>query len=277
MLYPGEINRLKIMRSEAEGLYLADKVGNEVLLPKDRCDSHFKTGDLIEVFVYYDKERKLTCTTREPLITAGEFALLNVIRIEAHGVLLEAGMEEPLLLPQTELSKPTEPRSQLMVFAWFDDATKQVLASSKINKYLELKHPEVEEREEVDILVFEETFLGYNVIVNNRFKGLVYKNETFRPLHIGDRMTAYVKKIRDDQALDISLQKPGIMHLADTSDQILHYLKHHDGKLELNDNSSPEAIYQTLQMSKKAFKKSVGILYRQRMIRLENDAIYLNT
>jgi predicted RNA-binding protein (virulence factor B family) len=277
MIYLGEINRLKIMRNTSVGMYVADKVGNEVLLPKKYIDSHFQIGDIIEVFVYKDQEDRPVATTLEPYITAGEFAFLRVRTVTQFGAFVEWGMEKDLLVPMVEQSKKMEVGQSYVVFAYLDEQSNRLVASSKINKFIRNEELDVVAGEEVDLLIFEETFLGYNAIVNNQFKGLIYRNEVYKDLQIGDKLKGYIKNIREDGALDLSLQKPGIMHLADTTQELLDYLKQHDGKILLTDNSSPEDVKKMLNMSKKAFKRSVGILYKQRMVRIEDDGVYLIT
>lgn len=275
MIYLGEINRLKIIQSSDEGMILADKIGSEVLLPKQFVDSHFKQGDLVEIFVYKTSAGNTIATIQEPLILVGEFAYLTVTSLSPEGAYLAWGMDEDLFLPNSELSKPLEVGKAYVVFAYVDEELGKVMASSKINKFIANHEMELQVGDEVDLLIFEETFLGYNAIVNNVHKGLVYKNEVYQTLQLGDKLIGYIKKIREDAGLDISLQKIGIMHLADTTQEVLAYLKKNKGVLKLTDASTPEEITALLGMSKKAFKRSIGILYKQRMVRIEEDGVYL--
>lgn len=275
MIYLGEINRLKIIRSSDEGMVLADKIGSEVLLPKQFVDSHFKQGDLVEIFVYKTSAGNTIATIQEPLILVGEFAYLKVTSLSPEGAFLAWGMDEDLFLPNSELSKPLEVGKAYVVFAYVDEESGKVMASSKINKFIGNHEMDLQVGDEVDLMIFEETFLGYNAIVNNVHKGLVYKNEVYQNLQLGDKLIGYIKKIREDAGLDISLQKIGIMHLADTTQEVLAYLKKNKGILKLTDASTPEEITALLGMSKKAFKRSIGILYKQRMVRIEEDGVYL--
>lgn len=275
MIYIGEINRLKIMRNTSVGMYLADKINNEVLLPKKYISESFRIGDLIEVFVYKDSENRLVATTLEPYAVANEFAFLRVRTVTQFGAFLEWGMEKDLMVPKQEQSKPMETGQWYVVYVYLDESSERLVASSKINKFLQNEEMALEVGEQVDLMVFEETFLGYNVIVNHQHKGLVYKNEVYTDIHIGDKLSGYVKQIREDKGLDISLQKIGIEHLTDTTHQVLNALKKNNGFIPLHDDSSPEDIKKVMNMSKKAFKKSIGILYRQKMVRLEKDGVYL--
>lgn len=275
MIYVGEINRLKIQRNTSVGMYLSDKINNEVLLPKKYIDESFKIGDIIEVFVYKDHEERLVATTLEPYVVANEFGYLRVRTVTQFGAFLEWGMEKDLMVPQQEQSKKMEQNEWYVIYLYLDEATDRLVASSKINKFLNNDEMELKVGDEVDLMIFEKTFLGYNAIVNNAHKGLIYHDEIFTEVNIGDRLTGYVKHIRDDHGMDISLQKIGVDHLIDTTDKVLSFLQKNKGFLPLHDDSSPEEIKKTLNMSKKAFKKSIGILYKQRMIKLEKDGIHL--
>lgn len=277
MIYIGEINRLKIQRNTSVGMYLSDKINNEVLLPKKYIDESFKIDDIIEVFVYKDHEERLVATTLEPYIVANEFGYLRVRTVTQFGAFLEWGMEKDLMVPQQEQSKKMEQNEWYVVYLYVDEETDRLVASSKINKFINNDELDLKVGDEVDLMVFEKTFLGFNVIVNNAHKGLIYHNEIYTEINIGDRLVGYVKQIREDNGLDISLQKIGVMHLADTSNAVMNYLKAHEGFLPLHDDSSPDDIKKTLNMSKKAFKKSIGILYKQRIIKLEKDGIHLVT
>jgi hypothetical protein len=275
MIYIGEINRLKIQRNTSVGMYLSDKINNEVLLPKKYIDESFKIGDIIEVFVYKDHEDRLVATTLEPYVVANEFAYLRVRTVTQFGAFIEWGMEKDLMVPKQEQSKPMEVGESYVVYVYIDEASDRLVSSSKINKFLDNEAMELKVGDEVEVMIFEKTFLGFNAIVNQAHKGLLYHDEIFIDINLGDRLTAYVKNIREDLGLDLSLQKIGVNHLIDTTDKVLVYLKANQGFIKLNDDSSPEEIKKVLNMSKKAFKKSIGILYKQRMIKLESDGIHL--
>jgi predicted RNA-binding protein (virulence factor B family) len=275
MIYIGEINRLKIIRNTSVGMYLSDKINNEVLLPKKYILEDFKIDDIVEVFVYKDYDERLVATTLDPYILVNEFGYLRVRTVTQFGAFLEWGMEKDLMVPKQEQSKKMEVGESYMVYLYLDEATDRLIASSKINKFINNEEMDLKVGDEVELIIFETTFLGYNAIVNNAHKGLIYHDEIYQDIHIGDKLVGYVKNIRDDFGMDISLQKIGIQHLVTTTDGVLTYLQKNKGFLALTDDSSPEEIKKILSMSKKAFKKSVGILYKQRMVRIEKDGIYL--
>ena len=275
MIYIGEINRLKILRNTSVGMYLSDKINNEVLLPKKYILDDFKIDDIVEVFVYKDYDERLVATTLDPYILVNEFGYLRVRTVTQFGAFLEWGMEKDLMVPKQEQSKKMEVGESYMVYLYLDEATDRLIASSKINKFINNDEMDLKVGDEVELIIFESTFLGYNAIVNNAHKGLIYHDEIYQDIHIGDKLIGYVKNIREDFGMDISLQKIGIQHLVTTTDGVLTYLQKNKGFLALTDDSSPEEIKKTLSMSKKAFKKSVGILYKQRMVRIEKDGIYL--
>ena len=275
MIYIGEINRLKIIRNTSVGMYLSDKINNEVLLPKKYILEDFKIDDIVEVFVYKDYDERLVATTLDPYILVNEFGYLRVRTVTQFGAFLEWGMEKDLMVPKQEQSKKMEVGESYMVYLYLDEATDRLIASSKINKFINNEEMDLKVGDEVELIIFETTFLGYNAIVNNAHKGLIYHDEIYQDIHIGDKLVGYVKNIRDDFGMDISLQKIGVQHLVTTTDGVLSYLQKNKGFLALTDDSSPEEIKKILSMSKKAFKKSVGILYKQRMVRIEKDGIYL--
>jgi predicted RNA-binding protein (virulence factor B family) len=275
MIYPGEINRLKIARISNAGMHLVDKINNEVLLPTKWIQPEFKTGDLIEVFVYKDQYDQFIATTQEPTLLAGEFALLKVRTVTQFGAYVDWGMDTDLLVPSKEQSKKMNVGEYHVVHLSVEEGTQKLYGSTKINKFLQNDDMQLNIGDQVEIIIFEKTFLGYNAIVNEQHKGLVYHDEIFREIEIGDRMTAYVKQIREDLGLDLSLQPVGVQLLILGKDNVLAYLQQHNGFLPLTDNSAPEDVKRLLQMSKKAFKKSVGILYKNRMVSIETDGIRL--
>jgi uncharacterized protein len=275
MLYLGEYNHLKINRATTSGFYLINEEGDEVLLPTKYILKDFAIGQEVNVFVYKDNEDRPIATTLKPDIVVNEFACLKVRETESFGAFLEWGLAKDLFAPLAEQSKRMEAGNWYVVFLFLDKKSDRLVASSKINRYLDNTIINLEESEEVDLLIFEETHLGFNAIVNNAHKGLIYHNEIFKPIKIGDKISGFVKKIREDNSLDISLQKIGIQNLAFTRDAVEEYLQKNNGFLPLTDNSSPEDIMYLLHMSKKAFKKSVGGLYRDRRIEMKDDGIYL--
>lgn len=269
------MNRLRALRETSVGVFLGDRDGNDVLLPNKYVPETLEIDDMIDVFVYTDSEDRPVATTLQPYIERDEFGFLEVVSVASFGAFLDWGLEKDLLVPTKEQQTPMNVGQRYVVFAYLDRDTNRLVASSKINKYLYDDASELEVGEEVSLMIYERTDLGYNVIVNNQFRGLLYANEIFKRVHIGDRLTGYIKNIREDNRADVTLQKPGYEGIEPNAQLILDKLKAAGGFLPLNDESAPEAIYQTLEMSKKTFKKAIGALYRERAIRIEPDGIHL--
>ncbi len=275
MLQIGKYHTLEILRHTSPGLFLGDAEGNEVLLPNKYVPRDFKIGDSMEVFVYLDFDERLVATTIRPLITLNEFALLEATDVSKVGAFLDWGLEKDLFVPFKEQLYKMKPGRSYLVCMYLDEATGRLAASQKIRKFLNNEVLTVEEGEEVDLILANETDLGIDVVVNGRHLGLVYNNEIFRDLTFGDRVKGYVKKIREDNKLDISLEKPGYANIEPNAGKILDSLKSNDGFLALNDNSDPEEIKDRLGMSKKTFKKATGLLYKQKLITLHEDGMRL--
>lgn len=275
MLFIGKYNYLTIERVTSVGMFLSDVEGEEVLLPNQYITDDMQVGDQIKVFVYLDSEDRPVATTQTPKIIRNEFAFLEVKDVSEYGAFLDWGLIKDLFVPFREQPKPMEIGEWHVVFLYLDQKTQRLLASAKIDKFLETDRLTVSEGEEVDVLVWQKTDLGYNVVVNQYHKGLIYANEVFQPLEIGDSLKGYVKKIREENKLDISLQKTGYEVVEPVAKQILEELQKGKGFLNLSDNSSPEDIYKRLKISKKVFKKAIGGLYKQGIIRITDEGIYL--
>jgi hypothetical protein len=275
MLFIGKYNYLTIERVTSVGMFLSDVEGEEVLLPNQYITDDMQVGDQIKVFVYLDSEDRPVATTQTPRIIRNEFAFLEVKDVSEYGAFLDWGLIKDLFVPFREQPKPMEIGEWHVVFLYLDQKSQRLLASAKIDKFLESDRLTVAEGEEVDLLVWQKTDLGYNVVVNQYHKGLIYANEVFQPLQIGDSLKGYVKKIREENKLDISLQKTGYEVVEPVAKQILEEVKKGKGFLNLSDSSSPEDIYNRLKISKKVFKKAIGGLYKQGIIRIEDSGIYL--
>lgn len=275
MIQLGIFSTLTATRQQPQGVYLADKMGDEVLLPNKYIPKNFKIDDQISVFVYTDSEDRIVATTVKPKILLHQFACLTVKQVTPFGAFLDWGLEKDLFVPFKEQKGKMKPGASYIVFLYNDEESDRLVASAKINKFIERDLLTVEEGELVDILVGESTPLGRNVIINNRHLGLIFKNEIFQPISLGDYLKGYIKKIRPDNKIDVSLQKQGVQHIESSADKILNYLKQNDGHITLTDKSDPAEIMLKLEMSKKAFKKALGTLYKQRLIRLEKDGTYL--
>lgn len=275
MIEIGKYNTLKIDRDTQVGLFLTD--GKEdVLLPNKYVPKVFEIGEEIAVFVYLDHEERPVATTLEPYILLNEFALLRVNYINNVGAFMDWGMEKDILVPFKEQARPMEKGKRYLVYLYMDEKTNRLVASSKTNQFLNNENITVEVGEEVDLIVSHITDLGINVIINEQHKGLVYKDEVYdERIRTGDRTHGFIKTIRPDGKIDVSLQKLGFENIEPNAEKILDELRANRGFLRLNDNSHPEDIKTVLKMSKKTFKKAVGTLYKQKLIEIKEDGIYL--
>ena len=255
----GKINTLTVVRETENGVYLDGENLGEILMPRKFVTDEVKANRQAAVFIYSDSEDRLVATTENPLAMVGEFAFLKVIETNRFGAFLDWGLPKDLLVPVSEQkAKMTEGKTYL-VFVFPDKLTNRIAASAKIDKFLDNISPEYQPGEKVDLLVAEETEIGYKAIVNNQHWGILYKNQVFRALSPGEKLEGFISKIRDDDKIDL----------------LLETLRENNGFLALNDNTSPEIIQALLGISKKNFKKAVGNLYRKRMITFYSDGIRL--
>lgn len=275
MLHLGIKNTLRILRGTTVGMFLGDNEENDVLLPKKYIPEDAIVGDDIEVFIYKDSEDRVIATTLEPKIQLNQFAYLQVKAVTAIGAFLDWGLEKDLFVPFREQNKMMEEGKWYVVFLYLDDETNRLVASCKVNRYFEKENIDLTIGQEVDLLVFEETDMGLNVIIDGKYKGLIYENEIFQRIKIGTRTKGYIKNIREDNRVDVSLQKQGYENIEPNAELILAKLKANNGFLDITDKSDANYVMYQLEMSKKTFKKAVGALYRQRLVRLEEDGIYL--
>lgn len=275
MLHLGIKNTLRILRGTTVGMFLGDNEENDVLLPKKYVPENAVVGDNIEVFIYKDSEDRIIATTLEPKIYLNQFACLQVKAVTPIGAFLDWGLEKDLFVPFREQNKKMEEGKWYAVYLYLDEDTERLVASCKVNRYFEKENIDLKVGQEVDLLIFEETDMGLNAIINNKFKGLLYENEIFQRIKVGTQIKGFVKNIREDNRIDLSLQKHGYENIEPNAERILTKLKSNNGFLDITDKSDANYVMYQLEMSKKTFKKAVGALYRQRVIRLEDDGIYL--
>lgn len=274
MIALGEYNTLRIDRRTTVGLFLTDGE-NDVLLPIKYLPAQYEFNDEITVFVYLDHEERPVATTLEPKIYLNEFALLKVNYINEFGAFMDMGLEKDLFVPFKEQARPMEVNKRYLTYMRLDPKTNRLVGSSKLNQFLNNDNITVEVGEEVDLIVSHITDLGINVIINEKHKGLMYKNEVFEDLRTGDRIIGYIKTIRPDGKIDVSRTKLGYEKVEKYAQIILDELEYNDGFLGLNDDSHPEEIKQILNMSKKTFKKTIGALYKEKKIEIKENGIYL--
>ncbi len=271
----GQFNLMRVDRKVDFGFYMDDG-GEGILLPKRFVPSGLQIGDTISVFVYHDSDNRLIATTQEPFAVVGDIAALKVVEVTSQGAFLDWGLMKDLFVPVSQQLSTMRLGGKYLVKLYIDAQTGRVAATEKIDKQISNEILMVKEGEKVKIQVYRESEIGYVVIVNQLHQGLVYKNEVFTHLHIGQFIDeAFVKKIREDNKLDIGLGKQGGEKLADDNQKIMSLLKSHKGFLPYHDKSAPDDIYAFFGMSKKAFKMNVGMLYKLKLISIEEDGIHL--
>ncbi len=269
------MNTLKVLRKVDFGLYLEGGPTGDILLPTRYVPKGTKIGDELEVFLYLDQEERPIATTQRPKAMVGDFACLTVAWTNEHGAFLDWGLMKDVFCPFREQKMRMEKGRSYVVYIHIDEESYRIVATAKVERWLSKDMPHYKPNEEVEILVWQKTDLGFKVIVDNKFQGLVYSSQVFRELHTGDRLKAYVSTVRPDGKLDISIQKTGYEQSLDFAERLHEYLFRHDGYCPFTDKSPAEDIYAEFQVSKKVFKKAVGDLYKRRMITLAPDGIEL--
>ena len=279
MLTLGDYNTLKIVKSVDFGLYLDGGEEGEILLPQRYVTNDMKIGQEITVFIYLDQEERPVATTEKPYAKVGEFVSLEVAWVNQFGAFLNWGLMKDIFCPFREQKKRMEQGQRHIVYIKVDEDSYRLMATAKVEKYLSAPTakdlPQLQHGAEVDILVWQKTDLGFKVIVNNKFQGLVFENQIFQPLHSGLKLKAYVDHVRQDGKIDIVLQPTGRQQTLDFAEQLLRYLYENEGFCNLGDKSPAELIYDRFQVSKKAYKKAIGDLYKRRLITIEDEGIRL--
>ena len=263
----GHIQTLKVNRISDYGLYLVDDEGQEVLLPNRYVSLTNAIGDEIEVFVYHDSEDRLVATTDRPLITEGRAAYLKVVDKNIHGAFLFWGLKgKDLFLPNRNQQGGVLAGRSYIVWLYVDNITGRCVATMKLKPFIDNDIITVKPRQKVDILIASESPIGYRAIIDSRHWGMVYKNQIFQKVQIGDRFEGFVRRITDDNRIDLSLRQEGYDGVATSADDLLAILRNNDGVLPIGDDSSPEQVHAATQMSKKVFKRAVGMLLKRGVI-----------
>ena len=276
MIKIGNYNILRIERFVDFGAYLADDDNNEVLLPSRYVPDDAAVGDEIEVFVYTDSEDRIVAVTDRPYAQVGEFAFLQVAEVNRFGAFLEWGVPKHLFVPFSEQRPRMQAGGIYPVYLYLDHITKRVVASAKLEKFLGNVIPEYRPGDKVTALVWQHTPIGYKVIVDNLFQGMIYDNEIFAPLELEQTVTALVKAVRDDGKIHLTLGDKAAARVSDLAEDIIEKLREHGGSIGISDSSSPDEIKAIFHCSKKDFKKAVGKLYKERRILLEDGGIHLS-
>jgi hypothetical protein len=269
----GKINPLKVVKQVDFGLYLDGGSDGEILLPKRYVPEGVEIGDTLPVFIYNDSEDRIIATTEKPLALVGEFAFLEVVEVSGPGAFLEWGLMKQLFVPFREQREPMVVGRSYPVFVYVDFESHRITASSKLARFIDTSRPELNDGDEVDLMVYQRTDLGWKAVVNQQYSGVLYENEVFQPLSIGQTLKGYIKQVRPDDKIDLMLQKPGFEKVDDFSKELYERLKGAGGFLAVTDKSPSELIYNLFGVSKKTFKKAVGDLYKKRLIILEETGI----
>lgn len=272
----GKYNQLAVVKFVDFGLYLDGGDDGEILLPLRYVPEGVKEGDELNVFLYLDNEERLVATTQTPLVQVGEFAFLEVNWVNKYGAFLNWGLMKDLFVPFREQKMRMIQGKSYIVYCYQDKESYRLMASAKVNKFLSNEMPPYQEGQEVDILIWQKTDLGFKAIVENKFAALLYDSEIFQPLRSGMRLKAFVKQVREDGKIDLILQQAGPRKVDDFAETLLKYIRDHKGFTSFNDKSDAEEIYETFGVSKKTFKKAVGELYKMRLVSLQPNGISLN-
>ena len=273
MAIPGKYNTLQITKIVDFGVYLDGGELGEILLPMKWVPDNCKPNDELEVFIYFDSSDRLIATTLKPHAVVGEFAYLKVNAVNQVGAFLDWGLDKELLLPYREQKYRVEANKHYVVYIFSDDRGR-IAASTQLQRFIDNDTSTLNVGEEVGLLLYAATDLGFKAIINNRFEGMIYANEVFQNLSEGEKLVGYIKQIRDDHKVDLSLYKSGYINkIDDHSEKILLELERNHGFLPLNDKSSPEEIYVSLGMSKKNFKQAIGNLFKLKQINIGDSGI----
>ncbi len=273
MVEIGKLNNLRVVKEVDFGVYLDGEELGEILLPKKYVPKNCKTDSIIEVFIYLDSEDRVIATIQKPHAIVGEFASLKVVSISTVGAFLDWGLEKDLLVPYREQKQHMTEGKFYVVYVYLDEKSNRIAASTKLNKYLSKTPTDFQTEQEVDLFICDRTENGYNAIIDGTDMGMIYENDIFMNLETGQKIKGYIKNIRDDNKIDLLLQKPGYEKIDDLSQTILEMLKQHNGFISVTDKSPPEIINEMFGVSKKTYKKAVGALFKKKLITIEEKGI----
>ncbi|MFL2571661.1 MAG: S1 RNA-binding domain-containing protein [Parvicellaceae bacterium] len=275
MLEIGKFTTLTVDRIKSPGAYLINDNDDDILLPNKYVDNDLKVGDEIEVFIYLDGEERLVATTIKPYIKLNDFAALKANNVNKIGAFMDWGLEKDLFIPFREQERKIKEGYTYLVYMYFDHQTERLVGSTKIAKYLDNTNHGLQVRDKVHLIVWQSSDLGTKVIINKKHLGLLYSNEVFKNLKLGEVTTGFIKKTRSDDKIDVSLEEISYKNIEPNAQKILTLLEKNKGFLNLNDKSHPDEIQSMLGISKKAFKKSLGALYKKRLVTIDRKGIHL--
>ncbi|MFD1551340.1 GntR family transcriptional regulator [Putridiphycobacter roseus] len=276
MVNIGKINHLTIVKEVDFGMYLdGGEDFGEILLPLRYITPACIVGESVDVFIYLDSEDRIIATTDFPLAMVDDFALLEVVDTAPMGAFVDWGLAKDLLIPFAEQKADLRIGEKVIVKIYLDEMTERITGSTKVDRFLDQIPHEFETDQEVGLMVYSKTDLGYKVIINNEFWGLLYENEVFKPIQRGDFIKGYIKQVREDEKIDVYLQKAGYWNIDNVTKSVLDKLKSQAGYMEVTDKSSPDTIKHIFGISKKSFKKAIGSLYKEKIITIEDKGIRL--
>lgn len=276
MLPIGTYQTLTVARKIKHGYILQDEKRQEVLLPNKLALQDLTEKEEARVFLYKDSEGRVTATMQDPEVTLNHIAFLKAKDSNRYGAYLDWGLDKDLFVPHSEQIQKMKPGESYLIYMYLDKETNRLVATTKIHRFLDNSEITVSEKEKVNLWIWNRTDLGYNVIINEKHEGLIYHDEFFTEVQYGDKTTGYIKQIRPDNKIDVTLRPIGYDKIEPNADKIHHRLRDSGGYLDLHDKSDPNEIRDRLQMSKKTFKKAIGLLYKNDIIRIEDDGIYLD-
>ena len=271
----GQFNQLKVIRHTASGAFLDGGSLGDILLPKRYVEADLAIDDTVEVFVYNDSEDRIVATTERPKAVVGDCAYLKVVDTNRVGAFFDWGLPKDLLVPYNEQQKPMQKGYSYVVYLFVDENTQRIAASSRLEDHLTGNIDIYKPRQAVDLLIYSKSDLGFKSVINNTHLGQLYENETFRKLHYGERVRGYIKNLRTDGKIDLTLQLPAHMEREGLAEIILEYIRQQGGTSTITDKSPPELIYQTFGVSKATYKKTLGLLYKNRQINIEKHQLSL--
>ena len=275
MVEIGKLNNLIALKKVDFGVYFDGEELGEILLPEKYVPKDLNTGDVIEVFIYRDSENRPIATTEKPQAVVGEFAFLKVVSVTKYGAFFDWGLPKNLMVPYREQKQIVEEGRSYIVYIYLDERSQRITGSTKLDQFLDLTPVEFNEGDEVDLFIYDKTNIGYKAIIEGTHSGILYDNEVFQKLEMGQHIKGYIRKIREDDKIDLRLQKSGYENVDDVMGKILAKLKDQDGFIPVNDKSPPEVISEIFGISKKTFKKSIGALYKKRLIVMDHEGIKL--
>lgn len=264
-----------VIREVDFGVYLDGEDLGEILMPKKYVPKDCRIGDVVQVFVYFDSEDRLVATTEKPYAQVEQFAYLKVVSVSKFGAFLDWGLKKDLLVPFNEQKHRMEEGREYIVYIYSDEETGRIAATSKLERCLDLYKGDYQVGDEVELFICEETDLGFKTIINNAHRGLLYKNDLFKAVKKGEKVKGFIKQIREDGKIDVTLNKPGYEAIDEIARKILDVLKKNKGFIAVTDNSSPETIKAFFGISKKRYKKAIGALYKKRLVTLHEDGVRL--